>query len=219
MQKWQLTSIFCLILLLGCQANQQAPVVMRMPVQVLDLPVELCWQYPSGGRPVNDPLLLNAEAANGVKASSDGKENVILWRAEPVYPITIKATAPQAASYTIISTKTLVLTTTQSVSPTFQIATRGTPCSVLFGEQEERQQEILGLRLLLVLLVGGLPILFGIFNLFASNLAWEFHYFGMRTQGITPERTPEWEANRLLLGIGLILAGIVLGILTMQIGA
>jgi hypothetical protein len=176
-------------------------------------------QYPWGGNPVSEPLLLNAEAANGVKATSDGTENVILWRAEPAYPITIKAAAPQAANYTVISTKTLILTSTQSLSPTFQISARGTPCSVLYGEQEERQQSILSLKLLLALVVGGLPLLLGLFNLFASNLAWEFHHFGMRIQGVTPERTPEWETNRLIMGIVLIVAGIFLGILTMQIGA
>jgi hypothetical protein len=204
--------------LAACQPTQATgPVVLTMPVQVLQTDYN-CSRNPALATPMDEPLRLEAEAANGVKATSDGKANIILWRAEPTYPITIKAALPTPASYTIIFSPTLVLTTPNGLSPTIYIAKRGTPCSVIFGEQAERKQTVQGLKTLLVLIVGGLPMVLGLLCLFAGDLAWEFHYWGMRIKGLTPERTDEWEGSRFFFGIMLMLGGIVLGAMVSQIG-
>src|SRR5215213_606476 len=114
-------------LLAGCSAAQNSPVVAATQVHVLEVPSYACLDYANKSVPVSIPLIINAQAGNGIKANAD-KGNLIGWAEAPAYPITINAAMPPDENHTIISAKSIVLTSTVSLTPTFYIAERGTPC-------------------------------------------------------------------------------------------
>lgn len=59
---------------------------------------------------------------------------------------------------------------------------------------------------LLVLVFVGL----GVLQLFAPNLMWNLQVLGNRSEGLKSERTEAWEIKRVISGIVLIIAGLVI---------
>jgi hypothetical protein len=63
------------------------------------------------------------------------------------------------------------------------------------------------LAFILILIIIG----FGLFYLFDGDDAWHLQEWGNRNRGIPySERTPEWETQRKIGGVGLTLLGIVM---------